>query len=107
MNSHTVSHDKSFRSDFAVTKNATSTFIIRAGNKDITFIRTCTGRFFDISNRRICTNGHHIDDNDGLIPEAVEVSASYVAELVARFGVKPRVKGKASKIHRFQKEVKA
>lgn len=72
------------------------TFIVRPTDKNIVFIRTESGRFFKISNRQIRT--------DGLVPKAVKVSPSYVAELVARFGVKPRVRGKASNIRRFKKE---
>lgn len=87
----------------------TNTFIIRPGNKNIVFIRTDTGKLFKISNRKINSDGH-INENDGLVPKAVEVSVSYVAELYARFGVKSegklrvRGRGNASRIRRFQKE---
>lgn len=74
----------------------TDTFIVRPGNKRIVFIRTDTGRIFKISNRSMMESG--------VVPNAVEVSASYVAELVARFGVKPSVKGRAARIRRFRKE---
>lgn len=75
----------------------TDTFIVRPGNKRIVFVRTESGRFFKISNRRIKA--------DGLVPKAVEESASYVAEHYARFGVNPTVKAKVSGIRQLQKEV--
>lgn len=76
---------------------STDTFIVRLPNKQIvSIVRTDSGRFVNISNRKIKT--------DGLIQKAVEVSASYVAQLVARFCVKPSVRGKASRIRRFNKE---
>lgn len=80
--------------------------IVKPKKKPIVFIRTDTDRIFKISNRKIKTDGH-IDENNGLIPKAVEVSASYVAELYARFGVypKPKVKRRMSNMKRFQKEV--
>ena len=76
---------------------STDTFIVRLPNKQIvSIVRTDSGRFVNISNRKIKT--------DGLIQKAVEVSASYVTQLVARFCVKPSVRGKASRIRRFNKE---
>ena len=77
---------------------STNTFIVKLPNKQIVSIeRTDSGRFFKIANRKIKT--------DGLIQiKAVEISASYVAQLVARFCVKPSVRGKASRIRRFNKE---
>lgn len=81
-------------------------FIVRPRIKDIVFIRTESGRFWKISNKQIITD-RHIDENNGLIPKAVQVSASCVAELYARFGVnpKPKVKRKAFNMKRFQKEM--
>jgi hypothetical protein len=72
----------------------TELFIVRPGNKNIVSTRTDTSRLFKISNRRMKV--------DRLIPKAVELSATYVAELVARFGATPTEKGKASKIRKFQ-----
>ena len=36
------------------------------------------------------------------LKQAVEVSSTHVPEHVARFGIKPRLKGKASRIRKFQ-----
>jgi len=48
--------------------------------------RTDTGRLLEISNR-------YLDENNGLISQAVKVSSNQVAEHVERFGIKPRLKG--------------
>ena len=62
---------------------STDTFIVRLPNKQIvSIVRTDSGRFSKIANRRIRT--------DGLIPNTVEISASYVAQLVARFGAESK-----------------
>ena len=57
-------------------------FFIKAGNKQYDIIRTCTGRLYDITNCSILTDGH-IDTNDGLVPDAIPISAQEVADLVA------------------------
>jgi hypothetical protein len=76
---------------------STDTFIVTLPSKQIvSIVGTDSNRFFKIANRKIKT--------DGLISNAVEISASYVAQLVARFGFKPTVKGKAFRIRRFRKE---
>ena len=84
-------------------------FFVRLPNKVIVFVRTDTGRFFKISDCLIDTDGH-IDENDGLVPGAIEVRAQNVAELYARFGVqqtlppRTKTKRKASKIKKLRKE---
>lgn len=76
---------------------------IKDGNKNSHFIRTCTGRLYDITNCRnsILTDGH-IDENDGLIPNAIRISDSYVVELMAKS--ESRAKRKASRIRKLQRE---
>ena len=68
-------------------------FFVKDGFKEFRTISTCTGRFYDIT-------GGHIDENNGLISNAIPVSDSYVAELMA----KSRPNRKASRIRLLQKE---
>ena len=76
---------------------STDTFIVKLPNKQIvSIVRTDSSGFFNISNRKIKT--------DGLIPNAVEISTSSLTQLDARFGVKSTVKGKVLRIRRFRKE---
>jgi hypothetical protein len=74
-------------------------FFVKDGFKEFQIIRTCTRRSYDITNCSILVDGH-IDENNGLIPNAIPVSDSYVAELLAKS--KPR--RKASKMKRLPKE---
>ena len=58
------------------------TFYATVDNKSRVFIRT-ESRFFDITGCKQVLADGHIDDNDGLIPDAIQVSAQEVADLVA------------------------
>lgn len=57
------------------------TFYARVNNKPHVFIRT-ESRFFDITDCSVLTNGH-IDENDGLVPNAMKMSDVEVADLLA------------------------
>ena len=57
-------------------------FFIKDGNKNSHFIRTCTGKLYDITGCSILTDGR-IDENDGLVPSAILLSNEEVADLVA------------------------
>jgi hypothetical protein len=57
-------------------------YLVNLENKSSQVVRT-ESRFFDITDCNILTDGH-IDDNDGLIPNAIEVTSQEVADLVAQ-----------------------
>ena len=79
----------------------TEYFSVKDGNKELHFIRACTGIFYDITNCSILTDGH-IDGNDGLVPDAIPVSDYYVADLVAKS--KAKANRRASRIRKLQRE---
>lgn len=66
------------------------------------FIRTEKG-FSEITGCRILTD-NEIANRDGLVPDAVRISDSYIAELVAQ-NKSTKAKVRRSKIRRFQKGV--
>jgi hypothetical protein len=72
----------------------TDVFNVKLGNKSIVFVRTDSGRFFDI------TRCHPITDSNSVLPRARQVAAQDVADLVAAAAAASSTRRKASKIRR-------
>jgi len=61
---------------------STNYYYPEVNNKIYHFVRTDSGRFFDVTDCHPVTD-KHIDDNNGLLLNAKQVSAQYVADMMA------------------------